>query len=153
MTLARDLVRPYTMVRVDDDAQEAARLLVRERLPALLVLDQVEFPYAIVPATQLLTELMPEPDEPGLPPAMTTVDRFDDATPGPLSGRAVADWLPRRRATPGLVGPESSPLEVAALMTRKDCPVVAVIEREGRVVSLLGAITADILLEHFIGGS
>ncbi|MGW3647806.1 hypothetical protein [Streptomyces sp. NPDC000878] len=47
-------------MRVDDDAQEAARLLVRERLPALLVLDQVECPYAIVPASQLLGALVSE---------------------------------------------------------------------------------------------
>ncbi|WP_416978194.1 CBS domain-containing protein [Streptomyces sp. T028] len=152
MTLARDLVRPYTTVRVDDDAEEAARLLVRERLPALLVLDQVGFPYAIVPATQLLTALMPEPGKAEPPPAVTTPGSSADGAWGPLSGRAVADWLPRRRATPGLVDPESSPLEITALMTRKDCPVVAVIEREGGAVSLLGAITADVLLAHFIGG-
>ncbi|MFF6996072.1 hypothetical protein ACFY93_14170 [Streptomyces sp. NPDC008313] len=151
MTLARDLVRPYATVRVDDDARAAARLLVRERLPALLVLDQVGFPYAIVPATQMLTAMMQESGEPELFPAVKTAYRFEDAR-GALSGLSVGDWLPRYRATPGLVGPESSPLEVAALMTRKDCPVVAVIEREGAAVSLLGAITADVLLEHFIGG-
>ncbi|MGW3652068.1 CBS domain-containing protein [Streptomyces sp. NPDC000878] len=150
MTLARDLARPYPTVRVDDDAQEAARLLVRERLPALLVLDQVECPYAMVPAAELLTALVPECDRQDLLPAMIG-DRFDDVR-GALSGRPVADWLPRRRVTPGLVGPEESPLEVAALMTRKDCPVVAVIERDDGTVTLLGAITADVLLEHFIGG-
>lgn len=37
-------------------------------------------------------------------------------------------------------------------MARKDCAVVAVIERDGGTVALLGAITADVLLEHFIGG-
>ncbi|WP_371658273.1 CBS domain-containing protein [Streptomyces sp. NBC_00280] len=151
MTLARDLARPYPTVRVDDDAQEAARLLVRERLPALLVLDQVECPYAIVPAAQLLTALVPEYDRQDLLPAMIG-DRFDDDVRGALSGRPVADWLPRRRVTPALVGPEESPSEVAALMTRKDCSVVAVIERGGGTVTLLGAITADVLLEHFIGG-
>ncbi|KOV65594.1 hypothetical protein ADL01_26840 [Streptomyces sp. NRRL WC-3618] len=151
MTLARDLARPYPTVRVDDDAQEAARLLVRERLPALLVLDQLECPYAIVPAVQLLGALVPEYDCQDLLPAMIG-DRFDEDVRGVLSGRPVADWLPRHRVTPGLVGPEESPSEVAALMARKDCPVVAVIERDGGAVTLLGAITGDVLLEHFIGG-
>ncbi|GGR92678.1 hypothetical protein GCM10010269_34650 [Streptomyces humidus] len=151
MTLARDLARPYPTVRVDDDAQDAARLLVRERLPALLVLDQVDCPYAIVPTAQLLSALVPESDP--LDPLLTLIaDRMDDGSQETLSGRSVADWLPRRRTTPGLVGPEDSPSEVAALMRRKDCPVVAVIEHDGGAVTLLGAITANVLLEHFIGG-
>ncbi|MGC0337275.1 CBS domain-containing protein [Streptomyces sp. SLBN-8D4] len=150
MTLARDLVRPCSAVRVDDGARAAARLLVGERLPALLVVDRVGFPYAIVPAPQLLTALVQKSGEPELRPAVTTADRREKAR-GTLSGLSVGDWLPRLRATPGLVGPESSPLEVAALMARKDCPV-AVIEREDASVSLLGAITADVLFEHFIGG-
>ncbi|MFJ8948191.1 hypothetical protein ACIRG4_33980 [Streptomyces sp. NPDC102395] len=49
-------------MRVDDDAQDAARPLIRERLPALLVLDQVDCPYAIVPTAQFLGALAPESD-------------------------------------------------------------------------------------------
>ncbi|MFI7406066.1 hypothetical protein ACIBW9_37340 [Streptomyces sp. NPDC049541] len=37
---ARDLARPYPTVPVDYDAREAARLVVRERLTALLVIDR-----------------------------------------------------------------------------------------------------------------
>ncbi|WP_405816874.1 hypothetical protein OG241_19830 [Streptomyces sp. NBC_01390] len=113
MTLVLDLAHPCPTVRVDGDAQEAAWLLVRERLPALLVLDQVECPYAIVPAAQLPTAPVPEHDRQDLLPALIG-DRFDDDVRGVLSGRPVADWLPRR--------------------------------------TLLGAITADVLSEHFIGG-
>ncbi|WP_327698945.1 hypothetical protein [Streptomyces sp. NBC_00459] len=88
MTLARDLARPCPTVRVDDDAQEAARLLVRERLPALLVLDQVECPYAIVPAARLLGALVPEPD--GLDPLLTLIaGRLDDGAQETLSGWSV----------------------------------------------------------------
>nr|WSZ18880.1 CBS domain-containing protein [Streptomyces canus] len=152
MTSARDLARPYPTVRVDDDAQQAARLMVRERLPALLVLDQVECPYAIVPAAQLLQVLVPEGGHQDSLMALVSSDRFNAGLRGTLSGRSVADWLLRRRATPGLVGPDDSPSEAAALMTRKGCPVVGVIEHEGGTVTLLGAITADVLLEHFIGG-
>ncbi|MFJ8533574.1 hypothetical protein [Streptomyces sp. NPDC093591] len=52
-----------------------------------------------------------------------------------------------------MVGPDVSPMHMAALMARKDCPVVAVIERDGDTTRLIGAVTADILLEHFVGGS
>jgi hypothetical protein len=38
-------------------------------------------------------------------------------------------------------------------MARKDYPVVAVIERDGGRATLIGAITADAVLDHFIGGS
>jgi hypothetical protein len=56
----RDLARPHPAVPADDDAREAARLIVRERLPALLVIDRDEYPYAIVPATRVVHALVPE---------------------------------------------------------------------------------------------
>ncbi len=150
---ARDLARPYPVVTVDDDAQEAARLLARERLPALLVVDQEGYPYAIVPAAQVLRALVPQYvlDDPIL--AAVVDDRFDDESREAVGGRSVAEWLPRGRLTPGVVGPDVSPMHIAALMARKDCPVVAVIERDGGKATLIGAVTADTLLDHFIGGS
>ncbi|MGW3647805.1 hypothetical protein [Streptomyces sp. NPDC000878] len=60
---------------------------------------------------------------------------MDDGAQETLSGRSVADWLPRHRVTPGLVGPEDSPSEVAALMTRKDCPVVYAVDPTNRADS------------------
>jgi CBS domain-containing protein len=80
-------------------------------------------------------------------------DRFDDEAREAVSGRSVAEWLPRRRLTPGVVGPDVSPMHIAALMARKDCPVVAVVERDGGRATLIGAVTADALLNHFIGDS
>jgi hypothetical protein len=56
----RDLARPYPTAPANDDAREAARLIVRERLPALLVIDRDEYPYAIVPAARVVHALVPE---------------------------------------------------------------------------------------------
>ncbi|WDV52633.1 hypothetical protein PV963_20765 [Streptomyces coeruleorubidus] len=57
---ARDLAEPYPAVSADDDAVTAARLFVERRLPALLVLDTDQRPYAIVPGSQLLRVVLPD---------------------------------------------------------------------------------------------
>ncbi|NGO07522.1 CBS domain-containing protein [Streptomyces sp. HC44] len=51
---ARDLAGPYPTVSADDDALDAARLLVREQLPALLVRDRDDYPYAVVPSAHMI---------------------------------------------------------------------------------------------------
>ncbi|MFF0041674.1 CBS domain-containing protein [Streptomyces mirabilis] len=56
---ARDLARPYPAVSADDDCVEAARLLVHEWLPALLVVDRDGQPHAIEPAAQIIRTLVP----------------------------------------------------------------------------------------------
>ena len=56
---ALDLAEPYPAVSADDDAVMAARLFVERRLPALLVLDADQRPYAIVPGSQLLRVVVP----------------------------------------------------------------------------------------------
>jgi hypothetical protein len=56
----RDLARPHPTAPANDDAREAARLIVREQLPTLLVIDRDEYPYAIVPAARVLHALVPE---------------------------------------------------------------------------------------------
>lgn len=45
---ARDLAEPYPAISTDDDAVDAARLLAQHKLPALLVVDSDQRPYAIV---------------------------------------------------------------------------------------------------------
>ncbi|WP_328350827.1 hypothetical protein OG800_06080 [Streptomyces sp. NBC_00445] len=102
---AHDLAAPYPTVSADD-ALRAARLLVREQLPALLVLDRDDYPYAVVPSARVIGALLP----------------------WYMTGRSVTEWLPRRITPP-------------------------VVERGGDKATLIGAVTATALLEHFIGGS
>ncbi|GAU71610.1 hypothetical protein SSP35_56_00040 [Streptomyces sp. NBRC 110611] len=146
---AGDLAQPYPSVSADDDALTAARQLVRERLPALLVLDPEGRPYAIVPGSQLLRALLPDyVVGPALASDMTAGD-ID--LPRALHGLTVAEWLPRHFVPPA-VGPDTSPVQVAALMARTHSPLVAIVVAEGRDVRLLGAITAAGLMHHFLGG-
>ncbi|MGP4052708.1 CBS domain-containing protein [Streptomyces sp. 2A115] len=150
---ARDLADPYPTVSADDDALDAARLLVREQLPALLVLDRDDYPYAVVSSARMIGALLPwyMREEPVLTAVVD--DHFDEEAREAMTGRTVTEWLPRGRITPPVVGPDAPPSQIAALMTRKDTPIVAVVERDGDKATLVGAVTAAALLEHFIGGS
>ncbi|WP_406174966.1 CBS domain-containing protein [Streptomyces sp. NBC_00996] len=149
---ARELARPYPTVSTDDDAAEAARLVVRERLPALLVLDQNQYPYAIVPGARVVQALVPAAVQEDPLLAAVIDDRLDNQVREAMAGQSVATWLPRRHLTAAVVGPAASPMQIAALMARKDTPIVAVVERNGVQPTLIGAVTTDALIEYFIGG-
>jgi CBS domain-containing protein len=148
---AHDLAEPYPSVSTDDEAMVAARMLFEQRLPALLVLDPDGQPYAIVPGSQLIRQLVPGYIIEDSLLAAVLDDRHDADVRERLTGLTVAEWLPRRVYSPPFVGPDAHPLQVAALMARTHSPLVAVIEREGSQVRLLGAITAACLMEHFMG--
>ncbi|MEV0523981.1 CBS domain-containing protein [Streptomyces sp. NPDC050439] len=147
---ARDLVESYPSVSADDDAVEAARMVVERRLPALLVLDSDQRPYAIVPGSQLLTAMVPDfvVHEPSLASVLRAedIETFTEQ----LAGLTVGQWLPAHRTLPTVVGPAATPLEIAALMVRTHTPLVAVVESDGRDSLTLGAISAARLMEYFL---
>ncbi|MFP1626344.1 CBS domain-containing protein [Streptomyces sp. 5K101] len=147
---ARDLAEPYPFVTTDDDAIDAARMLAEQSLPALLVLDTDNQPYAIVPGSQLIRQLLPAyiAEDPAL--AGVVVEQHNGELAERLAGLTVAEWVPRRLYAPPVVGPDARPLEVAALMARTHSPLVAVIERGSDGVTLLGTITAARLMQHFL---
>ncbi|MBT2524505.1 CBS domain-containing protein [Streptomyces sp. ISL-99] len=150
---ASDLAETYPYISVDADAVEAARLLARHQLPALLVVDSDQRPYAIVPGSQLIKQLVPGylMEEPLLVSVID--DRHLGEVMEKVNGLTVAEWLPPRTYAPPVVGPDAGLLQVAALMARTRSPLVAVIERYGDEVRLLGAITAACLMTHLVGGS
>ncbi|MYT27193.1 CBS domain-containing protein [Streptomyces sp. SID7760] len=147
---ARDLAEPFPFVTTDDDAADAARMLAEQSLPALLVLDSDGQPHAIVPGSQLIRQLLPAyiAEDPAL--AGVAGDQHDGELAERLTGLTVAEWAPRRLYPPPVVGPDAHPMEVAALMARTHSPLVAVIERDGTQVTLLGAVTAARLMQHFL---
>ncbi|MCX4581521.1 CBS domain-containing protein [Streptomyces sp. NBC_01481] len=151
--LARDLAEPYPSVSTDISAVDAARLLTEHELPALLVLDTAQRPYAIVQGSQLIKQLVPEYVLEDPRRAAAIDDRHLAEVTEKIAGLAVTAWLPPRTYTPPVVGPDAGALQVTALMARTHTPLVAVIERDGNQVRLVGAITAARLLERLIGGS
>ncbi len=147
---ASDLAEPYPFVTTDDDAIDAARMLAEQSLPALLVLDADGQPYAIVPSSQLIRQLLPSYiiEDPLL--AGVVDERNDAEVAERLTGLTIAEWAPRRLYPPPVVEPDARPMEVAALMARTHSPLVAVMERDGTQVTLLGTVTAARLMHHFM---
>ncbi|MGG7569263.1 CBS domain-containing protein [Streptomyces sirii] len=150
---ARDLAEPYPFVTTDDDAIDAARMLAEQSLPALLVLDSDGQLHAIVPGSQLIRQLIPAyvAEDPAL--AGVVGERHDRELTERLAGLTAAERAPRRLHPPPVVEPDARPMEVAALMACTHSPMVAVIERDGDAVTLLGTVTAARLMQHFIAAA
>lgn len=147
---ARDVATEYETVGLDADALDAARLMAEHRLPALLVVDELGAPKAILPASQMIKTLVPEyvVEDPAL--AAVVDERHADRLCVALQGRKVRDCL--SRTTPPLVvaAPDDTALEIAAQMARARSPLVAVVEHDKAGPRLLGVITASHLLERLL---
>ncbi|MGH3712874.1 MAG: CBS domain-containing protein [Micromonosporaceae bacterium] len=144
---AHDLSSPYPVVSLDTPAMEAARLLARQNLPGLIVVDAYRWPSTILPGTQVLRMAVPTyiQDDPTLTRVID--EPHADVFVQRLAGRTVADRLPERPRDLPVVDPDATVLEIAALMARMRCPLVAVADPTG----LLGAVTLDGLLERVVG--
>ncbi|MFK0222314.1 CBS domain-containing protein [Streptomyces vinaceus] len=147
---ARDLAEPYPHVTTDGRAVDAVRMVAEWNLPALLVLDADGTPYAVVPGSQLVRQLVPEyvMEDPLL--AAVIDERHADALAEDLAGKTVAEWLPRRTFKPQYVGPDAGTLQIAAVMARTHVPLVAVLEREGEGSRLVGVVSAARLMRHLL---
>ncbi len=135
-------VSPPT-VRMDDPVSKAVQLMVVNRLPGLVVVDDADRPIAVLPGTQVLRLTIPETyrDDPAL---VRTVDEIHADLfwhgPGRLT---VGDCLPTPVAKPATVAPDATLLEVATVMANKRSPLIAIVDKEGR---LTGAVTLERLL-------
>ncbi|WP_371591711.1 CBS domain-containing protein [Streptomyces virginiae] len=148
--IARDLAEPYPHVTTDDQAVDAVRLLAEHDLAALLVLERDGTPYAVVPGSQLVRQLVPEyvMEDPLL--AAVIDDRHADSLTEGLAGKTVAQWIPARSFKPAFVGPEAGALQIAALMARTHVPLVAVIDRDEEGRRLVGVVSAASLMRHLL---
>jgi CBS domain-containing protein len=130
-------------VRTDDPVSTAVQLMVVNRLPGLVIVDDADRPVAVLPGTQVLRLTIPESyrDEPAL---VRTVDEIHADVfwhgPGRLT---VGDCLPSPVAKPATVAREATLLEVASVMASKRSPLIAVVDHRGR---LTGAVTLERLL-------
>jgi CBS domain-containing protein len=145
--LARDLLEDYPTVTVETDALEAVRLIGRHRLSGLVVTKPDGSPKAILPASQVLRFVIPKyvQDDPSL--ARVLDEKASDRIVKELDGRTVGDLLPDTpHELPVLKGDDTT-LELAALMARMHCPLVAIVE-DGRVI---GVVTTSHLLAQALG--
>ncbi|MFE3580136.1 CBS domain-containing protein [Streptomyces vinaceus] len=148
--IARELAEPYPHVTTDDRAVDAVRLVAERNLAALLVLTRDNTPYAVVPGSQLVRQLVPEyvMEDPLL--AAVIDDRHAGTLTEDLAGKSVAEWIQQRTFKPAFVGPEAGALQIAALMARTRVPLVAVIDRDDDGRRLAGVVTAASLMRHLL---
>ena len=131
------------VVDLDVNALEAAQLLAEQRLPALVVVEPNGAPHAILPASQVVRFLVPGyvQDDPTLARVMT--ESMADRAGDKLGSKRVRDLLSKDRPELPVVNHDDTIIEVAAIMARLRCPLVAVM-RNGE---LIGVVTASRLLE------
>lgn len=138
----------YPSIDVSASALEAARAIVSEHRPALVVLDRGR-PVTVLPGSQVIALLVP----PWLQEDPSLVHVFDekaaDEAAKRLRGKAVGDVLPQekdRRELP-VVRPDSTLMECAAVMARLRTPLVVVAGKDGL---MQGAVVAATLLETLL---
>ena len=137
------MAEPTPVVDLDVNALEAAQLLAEQRLPALVVVEANGAPHAILPASQVVRFLVPGyvQDDPTLARVMT--ESMADRAGDKLGSKRVRDLLSKDRRELPVVNHDDTIIEVAAIMARLRCPLVAVM-RNGE---LIGVVTASRLLE------
>jgi CBS domain-containing protein len=140
---AEQMAEQTPVVDLDVNALEAAQLLAEQRLPALVVVEPNGAPHAILPASQVVRFLVPGyvQDDPTLARVMT--ESMADRAGDKLGSKRVRDLLSKDRPELPVVNHDDTIIEVAAIMARLRCPLVAVM-RNGE---LIGVVTASRLLE------
>ncbi len=146
---AADLAEAFPVVRLEDDALAATRMLAEQGLPGLVVLDDAGGPLVVLPASQVLRFALPEYVEQDPSLAHMYGEREADRFCADLAGKAVRElmpskeYLPKRDRDRPVVRMDDTMLEVASTMTRQHSPVVAVVDDDNNVV---GVITVHRLL-------
>ena len=140
---AHEIAITTPTVRTDDPVAKAVQLMVVNRLPGIVVVDMNERPVAVLPGTQVLRLAIPESyqDDPAL--VRTVDENHADLFWHGTDRLTVGDCLPVPAAKPATVSPHATVLEVATVMASKRSPLIAVVDRAGRLV---GAVTLERLL-------
>src|SRR5262245_52668950 len=142
------MAEEYPVTSLDSDALAAARSLATHRLPGLVVTDGSGRPQLVLGASQVVRFLVPRyvQDDPSL--AGVVDEQFADRVADKLTGRTVRDLLPNDPIELAVADADDTVIEVAAVMARTRCPLVAVIDADKGIV---GVITASRLLERALG--
>jgi CBS domain-containing protein len=146
---ARDLATPYPSVAPDTPAEEAARLLAEEPVEGVFVQDDQGELQGLVADTTLLAFLLPRylAEDRALVGVLS--EDVADALWQRLRGRTVRDLLPASTAGLPEVDGNDTLVKVAATLVRSGASLVAVRDRDGR---LLGGITTSQLIRRLLGG-
>lgn len=144
---AEQIAEDFPVVRSDSDAIDAVRLIAEHRLPGLVITDPSGRPLQILPASEVVRLLLPAyiQDDPALAGVIGELNA--DRVAEKLSGKSIAEILPKTAAQLASVSADDTIIEVAAVMARERSPLAAVVT-DGR---LIGVITASRLLDVALG--
>ena len=144
---ARDLAIAYPAVRPNDSALAAVRLMAKERLPGLIVVDDDHRPFTILPGTYVLKMALPGYflSDPAL--ARVIDEAASDVFVDQLGDKSISQLLPEVLHELPVVDDDANPVEIAALMARSRSPLVAVVNDDH---VLIGAVTLNGLLERVL---
>ena len=144
---AEQIAEDFPVVRSDSDAIDAVRLIAEHRLPGLVITDPSGRPLQILPASEVVRLLLPAyiQDDPALAGVIGELNA--DRVAEKLSGKSIAEILPKTAAQLASVSADDTIIEVAAVMAREHSPLAAVVT-DGR---LIGVITASRLLDVALG--
>ncbi|TDU87906.1 CBS domain protein [Kribbella voronezhensis] len=137
------MAEEFPVVGLDSAAREAVELLAVRRLPGLIVVGAKGEPHSVLPASQVVRFLVPSyvQDDPSL--ARVIDESLADQVADKLANVTVRRLLPSEPVELPVVNHDDTVLEVAAIMARLRCPLVAVLKDK----KIIGAITASRLLE------
>ncbi|HVW43461.1 MAG TPA: CBS domain-containing protein [Amycolatopsis sp.] len=140
---ASQMAEDFPVVGVNSDALEAVRLMAEERLPGIVVTDESGCPRSVLPASEVVRFLVPGyvQDDPSLAGVLS--ESMADRVADKLTGKTVRAVLPEEPAELPTVNADDTIVEVAAIMARLRCPLVAVVDNG----TLAGVVTASRLLE------
>lgn len=133
----------YPAVDVSTDASEAARRMVADQRPALLVFENGR-PKTILPSSEVLGFIIPPyiRDDPSL--AGVVDESGSDTCAARLQGRTVRELLGGRLTKLPSVEGDATVIECAAVMARTHSPLCVVVDAQGNP---LGAVTASRVIE------
>lgn len=143
---ARNLASPQPLVRVDAPARDAAAILARHDVRAVLVVSEADEFVGVLSDSELLRALLPPYVDQASILARVLEEGAADVLFRRLEGRSVADLMPDDRETEPVIQGDDTLVEVASLMVRARAAAVGVVD-DGR---LIGGITIDDLLSHLL---
>ncbi|HYU58827.1 MAG TPA: CBS domain-containing protein [Actinomycetota bacterium] len=143
---ARNLASPQETLRTDQEAGEAASVLSRYGVRAVLVVDPAGSFAGVISDSELLRRLLPAYVTENEALARVLEEGAAEALQGRLEGLTVADLMPGDREEYPVVDGEDTLVEVAATMVRSRASLVGVVD-EGR---LIGGISIDDLVSHLL---
>jgi CBS domain-containing protein len=143
---ARNLVSPHPTVAVDAPASEAAALLSRHDVRAVLVVRSDGALAGVLSDSTLLRYLLPSYVEEDSALAGVLEEAAADVLWQRLKGRRVGDLLPDDQKDVPVVDADDTLVEVASVMVRTSSPLAGVREDD----QIVGAITLNHLLAHLL---